>query len=121
MEIRTPSKRSNVQSNFQSSLEEVDFSSTIPNLKYKRQENISPEMSPTHSQMMSHDEPAQLMMLTKIFKIDRIFLKKNEAKKKKHKDKSKWFFSKLTNEQKECFKKTMVSNYKNEYSNVYLF
>ena len=34
LEIRTPSRRSNVQSNL--NLEEVDYSSTIPDLKYTR-------------------------------------------------------------------------------------
>ena len=79
LEIRTPSRRSNAQSNFQSSLEEVDFSSTTPDLKYKRQKNISPETSPIYSQMMSHDEPTQLMMMTEIFEIDKEYLR-NEAK-----------------------------------------
>ena len=57
LEIRTPSRKSN----FQSNLEEGDFSSTIPDLKYTRQEQNSqnsPERSPTYSQMMSPDEPA---------------------------------------------------------------
>ena len=57
LEIRTPLRRSNVQSNFQSRLEEVDFSSTILDLNYKTQEENLSNMSPTHSQMMSLDEP----------------------------------------------------------------
>ena len=119
--VRTPSRKSN----FQSNLEEVDFSSTIPNLKYtrhKQNSQNSPERSPTYYQMMSPDEPAQLMMMTTIYEIDKEYLR-NEAKLEKHKDKAKWFFSKLTNEQRENFKKTMVSNYGNngsKYSNVHL-
>ena len=57
LEIQTPSRRSNVQSHL--NLEEVDNSSTIPNLKYTRTEqNIqnSPDRSPTYSQMMSPNE-----------------------------------------------------------------
>ena len=79
LEIRTPSRRSDVQSNYQSRLEEVDFSSTIPDLKYKRQENNSPDMSPTHSQMMSSDELAKLMVMIEIFENDKEYLR-NEAK-----------------------------------------
>ena len=58
-------------------LEEVDYSSTIPDLKYIRPEqNIqnSPNRSPTYSQMESpNDEPTQLMMMTaeNIFEIDK--------------------------------------------------
>ena len=58
LEIRTPSRRSNVHSN----LEEVDFSSTILDLKYSRpNQNLqtSLDKSPTYSQMMSpNDESA---------------------------------------------------------------
>ena len=104
LEIRTPSKRLNAHSN----LEEVDYSSTIPNLRYSRPEqNIqnSPYRSLTYSQMMSpNDELAQLMMMTAEFEIDKEYLR-NEAKSLKHAKKSKWFFSTLTNEQKENFKK----------------
>ena len=94
LEIRTPSRRSNVQSNL--NLEEVDYSSTIPYLKYIRTEqNIqnSPDRSPTYSQMMSpNDEPSQLMMMTteNVFEIDKEYLR-NEAKSIKHVEKSKWF------------------------------
>ena len=77
----------------------MDFSLTILDLKYKRQETNSYEMSHTHSQMMSHDEPAQLMMMTEIFEINKEYLR-NEAKSDKHKDKPKWFFSTLTNKTK---------------------
>ena len=104
LEIRTPSRRSNVQSNL--NLEDVDYSSTIPDLKYTRTEqNIqnSPDRSPTYSQMMSpNEEPSQLMMMTEenMFEIDKEYLRK-EAKSIKHVEKSKWFFSKLTNEQRK--------------------
>ena len=107
LEIRTPSRRSNVQSNL--NLEEVDYTSTIPDLKYTRTEpNIqnSPDKSPTYSQMMSpNDEPAQLNMMTveNMFVIDKEYLR-NEAKSQEHTEKSKWFFSKLTKEQREKFK-----------------
>ena len=75
LEIRTPSRRSNVHSN----LEEVDFSSTIPDLKYSRpDQNIQTSLykSPTYSQMMSpNDEPAQLMVMTAVFEIDKEYLR----------------------------------------------
>ena len=106
LEIQTPSIKSNVQSNL--NLEEVDYSSTIPDLKYTRTgPNIqnSSDRSPTYSQMMSpNEEPSQLMMMTaeNVFEIDKEFLR-NEAKSLKHAEKSKWFFSTLTNEQKEKF------------------
>ena len=103
LEIQTPSKRSNIHSN----LEEVDFSFTIPDLKYSRpDQNLqnSLDRSPTYSQMMStNDEPAQLMVMTAIFEIDKKYLQ-TETKSSNHAEKSKWFFSKLTNEQKENFK-----------------
>ena len=82
LEIRTPSRRSNVQSNL--NLEEVDYSSTIPDLKYTRTEpNVpnSPDRSPTYSQMMSpNDEPAQLMMMTteNVFEIDKEYLRNEQ-------------------------------------------
>ena len=66
LEIQTPSRMSNVQSHL--NLEEIDYSSTIPDLKYTRTEqNIqnSPDRSPTYSQMMSpNEEASQLMMMT---------------------------------------------------------
>ena len=92
LEIRTPSRRSNCQSNL--NLEEGDYSSTIPDLNYTRTEpNIqnSPDRSPTYSQMMSpNDESAQLMMMTaeNMFEIDKEFLRK-EAKSSKNAEKSK--------------------------------
>ena len=100
LEILTPSRRSNVHSN----LEEVDFSFTISNLKYSRPDQnlqISPDKSPTYSQMISpNDEPTQLIMMTIIFEIDKEYLR-TEAKSSNHVEKRKWFFSPLTNEQKE--------------------
>ena len=53
--------------------------------------------------MSPNDEPAQLMMMTAIFEIDKEYLR-TEAKSSNHAKKSKWFFSTLTNEQKENFK-----------------
>ena len=79
LDIRTPSRISNVQSNL--NLEEVDYSSTIPDLKYTRTEqNIQNylDRSPTYSQMMSpNEEPSQLVMMTteNVFEIDKEFLR----------------------------------------------
>ena len=107
LEIRTPSRRSNVQSNL--NLEEVDYSSTITDLKYTRTEpNIqnSPDRSPIYSQMVSpNDEPAQFNMMTaeNMFEIGKEYLR-NEAKSPEHVEKSKWFFSKLSQEQREKFR-----------------
>ena len=109
LEIRTPSRRSNVHSN----LEEVGYSSTIPDLRYSRPEqNIqnSPDRSPTYFQMMSpNDELAKLMVITteNEFEIDKEYLI-TEAKSEQHAEKSKWFFSTLTNERKE--KKKLKNN-----------
>ena len=119
LEIRTPFRKSN----FQSNLEEVDFSSTIPDLKYTRQKQNSknsPERSPTYYQMMSPDEPAQLMMMTAIYEIDKEYLS-NEAKLEKHKVKAKWFFSKLTNEQRENFKKQWYQTMETMEVNIPMF
>ena len=124
LEIRTPSRRSNVQSNL--NLEEVDYSSTIPNLKYTKTEiNVqnSPVRSPTYSQMMSpNDEPAQLMMMTAedVFEIDKEYLR-NEAKSPKHIEKSKWFFSKLTTEQRENFRSQWYQTMETMEMNIPMF
>ena len=121
LEIRTPSRRSNVQSNL--NLEEVDYSSTIPDLKYSRSEqNLqNPPDSPTYSQMMSaNDEPAQLMMMTTEFEIDKEHLKK-EANSQKHAEKCKWFFSTLVNEQKEKFKKQWYQTMETMEMNIPMF
>ena len=124
LEIRTPSKRSNVQSNL--NLEEVDYSSTIPDLKYTKTEtNVqnSPVRSPTYSQMMSpNDEPAQLMMMTAedVFEIDKEYLR-NEAKSPEHIEKSKWFFSKLTTEQRENFRSQWYQTMETMEMNIPMF
>ena len=124
LEIRTPSRRSNVQSNL--NLEEVDYSSTIPDLKYTRTEpNIqnSPYRSPTYSQMMSpNDEPAQLNMMTaeNVFEIDKEYLR-NEAKSQEHVEKGKWFFSKLTQEQREKFRNQWYQTMETMEMNIPMF
>ena len=124
LEIRTPSRRSNVQSNL--NLEEVDYSSTIPDLKYTRTyQNIqtSLDRSPTYSQMMSpNDEPSQLIMMTSenVFEMDKEYLRK-ESKSIKHAEQSKWFFSTLTNEQKEKFKKQWYQTMETMEMNIPMF
>ena len=124
MEIRTSSRRSNVQSNL--NLEEVDYSSTIADLKYtKTKTNVqnSPVRSPTYSQMMSpNDEPAQLMMMTAedVFEIDKEYLR-NEAKSLEHIEKSKWFFSKLTTKQRENFKSQWYQTMETMEMNIPMF
>ena len=123
LEIRTPSRRSNVQSNL--NLEEVEYSSTIPDLKYTRTEpNIqnSPDRSPTYSQMVSPDEPAQLnmMIIENMFEIDKEYLRK-EAKSEEHIEKSKWFFSKLTNEQREKFRSQWYQTMETMEMNIPMF
>ena len=124
LDIRTPSIRSNVQSNL--NLEEVNYSSTIPDLKYTiTKQNIqnSPDRSPTYSQMMSpNEEPSQLMMMTteNVFEIDKEFLR-NEAKSLKHAEKSKWFFSTLTKEQKEKFRDQWYQTMETMEMNIPMF
>ena len=124
LEIRTPSRRSNAQSNL--NLEDVDYSSTIPDLKYTKPElNIqnSPDRSPTYSQMMSsNDEPAQLNMMTaeNIFEIDKAYLRK-EAKSKEHVEKAKWFFSTLSNDIKEKFRKQWYQTMETMEMNIPMF
>ena len=124
LKIRTPSRKSNVQSNL--NLEEVDYSSTIPDLKYTRTEpNVqnSPDRSPTFSQMMSpNDEPAQLMMMTAedVFEIDKEYLI-NEAKSPEHIEKSKWFFSKLTTEQREKVRSQLYQTMETMEMNIPMF
>ena len=124
LEIRNPSRRSNVQSNL--NLEEVYYSSTISDLKYTRTEpNIqnSPDRSPTYSQMMSpNDEPAQLNMMTaeNMFEINKEYLR-NQAKSEEHIEKSKWFFSKLTNEQREKFRSQWYQTMETMEMNIPMF
>ena len=124
LEIRTPSRRSNAQLNL--NLEEVDYSSTIPDLKYTKPElNIqnSPDRSPTYSQMTSpNDEPAQLNMMTaeNIFEIDKEYLR-NEAKSQEYVEKAKWFFSTLSNEIKEKFRKQWYQTMETMEMNIPMF
>ena len=124
LEIRTPSRKSNGQSNL--NLEEVDYSSTIPDLKYTRTEpNVqnSPDRSPTFSQMMPpNDEPTQLMMMTveDVFEIDKEYLR-NEAKSPEHIEKSKWFFSKLTTKQREKFRSQWYQTMETMEMNIPMF
>ena len=120
LEIRTPSRRCNVYSN----LKEVSYSSTIPDLKYSRlEQNLqnSPDRFPTYSQTMSpNDKPAQLMMMTTEFEIDKEYLR-IEAKSSNHAEKSKWFFSTLTNEQKENFKEQWYQTMETMAMNIPMF
>ena len=87
LEVRIPPRRSNCQS----TLEEINSSSTILDLRYSRQDqnlDTSPARSPTYSQIMSpNDEPTQLMMMIAKFEIDKEFLR-NKEKSQKHKEKS---------------------------------
>ena len=53
--------------------------------------------------MSPNDESAQLMMMTTEFEINKEYLR-TKAKSPHHAEKNKWFFSTLTNEQKEKFK-----------------
>ena len=102
------------------------YKSTIPDLKYTRTEpNIqnSPDRSPTYSQMVSpNDEPAQLMMMTaeNIFEINKEYLRK-EAKSEEHIEKTKWFFSKLTNEQRENFRSQWYQTMETMEMNIPMF
>ena len=120
LEIRTRSRRSNVHSN----MEEVDYSSTISDFRYSRLEQslqTSPDRSPTYSQMMlPNDEPAQLMMMTAEFEIDKEYLR-TKAKSTKHVEKAKWFFSTLTNEQKDNFKKQWYQTMETMEMNIPMF
>ena len=103
LEIRSPSRRSNVQSNL--NLEEVDY------------------RSPTYFPMMSpNEEPSQLMMMAaeNMFEINKEFLRK-EAKSIKHAEKSKWFFSKLTNEQREKFRNQWYQTMETMEMNIPMF
>ena len=123
LEIRTPSRKSNVQSNL--NLEEVDYSSTIPDLKYTRTEQNnqnSPDRSPTYSQMVSPDEPAQLNMMTaeNMFEIDKEYLRK-EAKSQEHAEKAKWFFSTLSKEIKEKFRSQWYQTMETMEMNIPMF
>ena len=65
-------------------------------------------------------ELAQLMMMTEIFEIDKEYIRK-EAKSEKYKDKAKWFFSTLTNEQKENFSKQWYQTMETMEINIPIF
>ena len=74
----------------------------------------SPDRSPTYSQMMApNDEHAQLMVITTEdeFEIDKEYLR-TEAKSPYHVEKSKWFFSTLTNKQRETLKNNCIKQWK---------
>ena len=72
--------------------------------------------------MSPNDEPSQLMMMTakNVFEIDNEFLR-NDAKSIKHVEKSKWFFSTLTNEKKEKFKKQWYQVMETMEMNIQMF
>ena len=70
-------------------------------------------MSPNH-------EPTQLMMMTAEFEINKEYLR-TEAKSPHHAKKSKWFFSTLTNEQKENFKKQWYQTMETMEMNIPMF
>ena len=83
----------------------------------------SPDRSPTYSQMMSsNEEPSQLMMMTteNVFEIDKEFIR-NEANSLKHAEKSKWFFSTLTKEQKEKFRNQWYQTMETMEMNIPMF
>ena len=72
--------------------------------------------------MSPNDELSQLMMMTveNVFEIDKEYLR-DEAKSIKHAEKSKWFFSTLTNEQKEKFKKQWYQTMETMEMNIPMF
>ena len=69
-----------------------------------------------------NDEPAQLMMMTaeNIFEIDKEYLR-NEAKSQEHVEKAKWFFSTLSNEIKEKFRKQWYQTMETMEMNIPMF
>ena len=69
-----------------------------------------------------NDEPAQLNMMTaeNIFEIDKEYLRK-EAKSEEHIEKSKWFFSKLTQEQREKFRSQWYQTMETMEMNIPMF
>ena len=72
--------------------------------------------------MVSPDEPAQLnmMIIENMFEIDKEYLRK-EAKSEEHIEKSKWFFSKLTNEQREKFRSQWYQTMETMEMNIPMF
>ena len=92
-------------------------------MRYSKPEKNSPDRSSTYSQMMPpEDEPAQLimMMAIEIFEIDKEYLR-IETKSIKHAEKRKWFFSTLTNEQKENFKQQWYQKMETMKMNISMF
>ena len=70
--------------------------------------------------MSPNDEFAQLMMMTAEFEMDKEYLR-TEAKSLYHAKKSKWFFSTLTNEQKENFKNQCYQTMETMEMNISMF
>ena len=72
--------------------------------------------------MLPNDEPAQLNMMTteNMFEIDKEYLR-NEAESQEHIEKSKWFFSKLTNEQREKFRSQWYQTMETMEMNIPMF
>ena len=68
------------------------------------------------------DESAQLNMMTaeNIFEIDKEYLRK-EAKSEEHIEKSKWFFSKLNQEQREKFRNQWYQTMETMEMNIPMF
>ena len=69
-----------------------------------------------------NDKPAQFNMMTAeyLFEIDKEYLRK-EAKSEEHIEKSKWFFSKLTNEQREKFRSQWYQTMETMEMNIPMF
>ena len=72
--------------------------------------------------MSPNKEPAQLLMMIaeNVFEIDKEYLR-NEAKSPEHIEKSKWFFSKLTKEQREKFKNQWYQTMETMEMNIPMF
>ena len=72
--------------------------------------------------MSPNDEPAQLNMMTaeNMFKIDKEYLR-NEAKSQEHTEKGKWFFSKLTQKQREKFRNQWYQTMETMEMNIPMF
>ena len=70
--------------------------------------------------MSPNDESAQLMMMITEFEIDKEYMR-TEAIYPHHAKKSKWFFSTLTNEQNENFKKQWYQTMETMEMNIPMF
>ena len=72
--------------------------------------------------MSPNDRPTQLMMMTaeNVFEIDKEYLR-NEAKSKEHIEQSKWFFSKLINEQREKIRSQWYQTMETMEMNIPMF